>query len=209
MEQKFAEITQAIISGDMAGVGDLINQAIETGDDPGDILNTGMIPAMETVGDLFERGEFYVPEMLISARAMQGGLNILRPLLQSEGIEPAGLVIIGTVQGDLHDIGKNLVGLMLEGVGYELTDLGTDVSPAGFVAAVKESSKCLVALSALLTTMTGMESTIKEIERAGLRDQVKVIIGGAPVTREYAEEIGADGYAEDASQAVKLVKSIM
>jgi len=210
MDQKYSRITQAIISGDMEGVGGLINQALEAGDDPGDILNTGMIPAMETVGDLFERGEFYVPEMLISARAMQGGLNILRPLLQSEGIESAGMVIIGTVQGDLHDIGKNLVGLMLEGVGYELIDMGTDVSPADFVAAVKENPECLVALSALLTTtMTGMETTIKEIESAGLRDQVKVIIGGAPVTRAYAEEIGADGYAEDASQAVKLVKTIM
>jgi len=210
MGQKYANITEAIISGDMAGVNELINLALEAGDDPGDILNIGMIPAMATVGNLFEQGEFYVPEMLISARAMQGGLDILRPLLQAGGIESAGMVIIGTVQGDLHDIGKNLVGLMLEGAGYELTDLGTDVSPADFVTAIKQHPNSLVALSALLTTtMTNMETTIKEIAAAGLRDQVKVIIGGAPVTQEYADDIGADGYAEDASQAVKLAKSIL
>ena len=210
MAQEFSEISQAIISGNMDGVGELITQALNGGSAAGDILNQGMIPAMETVGDLFERGEFYVPEMLVAARAMQGGLDILRPLLLAGGVEPAGRVIIGTVKGDLHDIGKNLVGLMLEGAGYEINDLGTDVSPETFVSAAKENPNCLVALSALLTTtMPSMKTTILAFEDAGIRNQAKVIVGGAPVTSEYAEEIGADGFAADASQAVKLAKSIM
>jgi 5-methyltetrahydrofolate--homocysteine methyltransferase len=210
MAQEFSDLSQAIISGNMDGARELINQALNSGSDPGDILNQGMITAMETVGDLFERGEFYVPEMLVAARAMQGGLDILRPLLMAGGVEPAGKVIIGTVQGDLHDIGKNLVSLMLEGAGYEVNDLGTDVSPEVFVSAAKESPECLVALSALLTTtMSSMKTTVMALEDAGIRNQTKVIVGGAPVTSEYAEEIGADGFAADASQAVKLAKSIM
>jgi 5-methyltetrahydrofolate--homocysteine methyltransferase len=209
MAQDYSEITQAIIGGKMDEVGELIQQALEEGSEAGDILNIGMIPAMEKVGVLFEQGEYYVPEMLISARAMQGGLDILRPLLQAGGVESVGKVVIGTVQGDLHDIGKNLVGLMLEGAGYEINDLGTDVSPESFVAAVKEAPDCILALSALLTTtMTYMKSTIEALDQAGVRNQVKVIIGGAPVTSDYAEEIGADGYAPDASQAVKLTKSL-
>jgi 5-methyltetrahydrofolate--homocysteine methyltransferase len=209
MTQDFSEITEAIIAGNMPGVGDLVTRALEAGAPAGDILNQGMIPAMETVGDLFEKGEYYVPEMLIAARAMQKGLDILRPQLQISGVKAAGQVVIGTVQGDLHDIGKNLVALMLEGSGYEIIDLGADVSPEKFVAAIQEHPAGLVALSALLTTtMTSMDRTIRAIEEAGLRDRVKVIIGGAPVTHEYAEQIGADGYAGDASQAVKLVRSI-
>jgi len=210
MVEDYSEISQAIISGDMSGIGELINQALDSDWDPGEILHQGMIPAMETVGDLFERGEFYVPEMLISARAMQGGLDILRPLLLAGGVESIGKIIIGTVQGDLHDIGKNLVGLMLEGAGYEIIDLGTDVSPAAFITALQENPGSLLALSALLTTtMPSMQLTIQALEDAGLRDQTRVIVGGAPVTSEYAEEVGADGFAADASQAVKVVKSIM
>jgi 5-methyltetrahydrofolate--homocysteine methyltransferase len=209
MEQDYSDITRAIIAGNMAGIGDLIKGALEAGSDAGDILHIGMIPAMETVGELFERGEYYVPEMLIAARAMQAGLDVLRPQLQSSGVKSAGKVIIGTVQGDLHDIGKNLVGLMLEGAGYEIINLGSDVSPEAFLSAAKENPGSLLAMSALLTTtMTSMKTTIQALEQAGVRDQVKVIIGGAPITSEYVEEIGADGYAEDASQAVKLAKSI-
>ena len=210
MAYDYSELTQAIITGKMDQVTDLINQALEAGAEAGEILNTGMIPAMEEVGDLFERGEYYVPEMLISARAMQSGLDRLRPLLQSGNVESAGYVVIGTVQGDLHDIGKNLVGLMLEGVGFEVVDLGTDVSPAAFLAAVKDKPGSLLAMSALLTTtMTSMKATIQTLEEAGVRDQVKVMIGGAPITQEYAQQIGADGYAPDASLAVKLAKTLV
>lgn len=210
MAYDYSELTQAIITGKMDQVTGLINQALEAGAEAGEILNTGMIPAMEEVGDLFERGEYYVPEMLISARAMQSGLDLLRPLLQSGNVESAGYVVIGTVQGDLHDIGKNLVGLMLEGVGFEVVDLGTDVAPAAFLAAVKDKPGSVLAMSALLTTtMTNMKATIQSLEEAGVRDQVKIIIGGAPITEEYAQQIGADGYAPDASLAVKLAKSLI
>jgi 5-methyltetrahydrofolate--homocysteine methyltransferase len=210
MAYDYSDLTQAIITGKMDQVPGLINQALEAGAEAGAILNTGMIPAMEEVGDLFERGEYYVPEMLISARAMQTGLDLLRPLLQSGNVESAGYVVIGTVQGDLHDIGKNLVGLMLEGVGFEVNDLGTDVSPAAFLAAVKDKPGCLLAMSALLTTtMPSMKATVQTLVEAGVRDQVKVMIGGAPITHEYAQQIGADGYAPDASLAVKLAKSLI
>ncbi len=158
---------------------------------------------------LFEEGEYFVPEMLIAARAMKAGLAILKPMLVDSGVEPVGKVAVGTVKGDLHDIGKNLVAMMLEGAGFEIVDLGTDVTPEQFVAAVKDGVD-LVGLSALLTTtMPSMEATIKAIEAAGLRDQVKVMIGGAPVTAEYARQIGADGFAPDASQAVTLAKSLI
>lgn len=208
MSDLYTNISKAIIAGDMEGVVDLIKLALEQDLGAGDILHQGMIPAMEKVGELFEAGEFYVPEMLVSARAMQRGLDNLRPLLQSSGVESAGNVVVGTVQGDLHDIGKNLVALMLEGAGYEIIDLGTDVSPEAFLSAINELPTCLVALSALLTTtMPSMETIIKAIEEAGVRDHVKIMVGGAPVTQEYAEGIGADGFAADASQAVKLAKS--
>ena len=158
---------------------------------------------------MFEEGEYFVPEMLIAARAMKAGLVILQPLLVDSGVESAGKVAIGTVNGDLHDIGKNLVGMMLEGAGFEIVDLGTDVEVEQFVAAVKNGAD-VIGLSALLTTtMPSMEGTIKAIEAEGLRNKVKVIIGGAPVTSAYAEKIGADGYAPDASQAVSLAKSLI
>jgi 5-methyltetrahydrofolate--homocysteine methyltransferase len=164
---------------------------------------------MGEVGRLFEEGDFYVPEMLIAARSMQAGMEILKPLLVEAGIEPIGKVVIGTVKGDLHDIGKNLVSMMLEGGGFEVVDLGVDVAPDKFVAALKDGVE-LLGLSALLTTtMTSMENTIAAIEEAGLRKRIKIIIGGAPVTAEYAHKIGADGYAPDAGQAVKLTKSMI
>jgi 5-methyltetrahydrofolate--homocysteine methyltransferase len=165
---------------------------------------------MGEVGRLFEAGEYYVPEMLISARAMQAGLGLLKPLLVDSDIKPTGNVVIGTVKGDLHDIGKNLVGMMLEGAGFEINDLGTDVTPENFISVINEGDVDILAMSALLTTtMPMMETTIKAVDEAGLRNAVKIIIGGAPVTNEYAEKIGADGFAPDASQAASLAKSLV
>jgi 5-methyltetrahydrofolate--homocysteine methyltransferase len=209
MNSSYQKLTEAIISGRSDAVTAQVQLALDQHLDPGEILHTGMIPAMEIVGDLYEKGEYYVPEMLVAARAMQTGLEILRPHLKTSGVETAGVVIIGTVQGDLHDIGKNLVGMMLEGAGYEIIDLGTDVSPDAFVETAKQHPSCLMALSALLTTtMTHMETTITAVREAGIRDQVKIIVGGAPVTQPFSQEIGADGYASDASQAVKVVKEL-
>jgi len=173
------------------------------------ILREALIPAMEEVGARFERQEYYVPEMLIAARAMQAGLNVIRPILIANGVKTAGRVVLGTVQGDLHDIGKNLVGMMLEGAGFEVHDLGTDVTPAKFVEAAKQGAD-LVAMSALLTTtMTKMPAVIGALTEAGLRRGVKVIVGGAPLTQDFADEIGADGYAPDASQAVHVSKALL
>lgn len=208
MEQ-FKDIYQGVLEGDRDVVTVNVQAALDAGSSPGDILQEGLIAAMGEVGRLFEEGEYFVPEMLIAARAMKAGLAILQPLLVDSGVEPAGKVAIGTVKGDLHDIGKNLVGMMLEGAGFEIVDLGTDVTADQFVAAVQGGVN-IVGLSALLTTtMPSMETTIKAIEAAGLRDQVKVMIGGAPVTSAYAEQIGADGFAPDASQAVALAKSLL
>ena len=186
-----------------------VQTAIDSGLPAQDILQKGMIASMSEVGRLFEDGEYFVPEMLIAARAMQAGLAILKPRLVDAGIEPIGKVAIGTVKGDLHDIGKNLVAMMMEGAGFEIIDLGTDVTPEDFVGAAKNGAN-IIGLSALLTTtMPSMEKSIQAIRSAGLRDQVKIIIGGAPVTAEYAAQIGADGYAPDASQAANLAKSLL
>jgi 5-methyltetrahydrofolate--homocysteine methyltransferase len=169
------------------------------------IFEKGLVPAMAEVGRLFEEGEYFVPEMLIAARAMQGGLNLLKPLLISEKVEPVGKVVIGTVKGDLHDIGKNLVAIMMEGAGFEIVDLGTDVPVEKFVSEVKEKKADILAMSALLTTtMTTMPTVITALKDAGIRDGVKVMVGGAPVTQEFAAQIGADGYSQDASQAARL-----
>jgi 5-methyltetrahydrofolate--homocysteine methyltransferase len=209
METKFAQLFENVITGDQASVKMLVKQHLEQGDDPQDILNDGLIVAMAEVGNRFESGDFYVPEMLVSARAMQGGLEILKPLLVQQGVKSTGRTIIGTVKGDLHDIGKNLVAMMLEGAGFEIIDLGTDVSPEKFVEEVQKQQPNLIAMSALLTTtMPNMKVTIDALVQAGLRDNVKVIVGGAPVTQEYATKIGADGYGVDASRAVNLAKSL-
>jgi 5-methyltetrahydrofolate--homocysteine methyltransferase len=210
MSDLFEPIFACILEGDNKGIKAAVQKALDSGLEPGTILNQGMINAMSEVGKRFEEGEYYVPEMLISARAMKEGLELLRPLLIQQKVQSAGVVILGTVKGDLHDIGKNLVGMMLEGSAFEIVDLGTDVSPENFVQAVQEHHPNVIALSALLTTtMPNMEATIKALKAAGLRDQVKVIIGGAPVTEQYAREIGADGYAADASRAVSLTRSLV
>lgn len=210
MDKKLEPIYESVIRGDAASVQQDVQAAIDAGIGADDILKQGLIPAMGEVGDLFEKGEYFVPEMLVSARAMQSGLELLKPLLASAEVQSTGKVVLGTVQGDLHDIGKNLVGMMLEGAGFELVDLGADVSPEKFAQAVRENQPDILAMSALLTTtMPAMKSTIDALAGAGLRSQVKVMVGGAPITDEYANGIGADGFAPDASRAASLAKKLV
>jgi 5-methyltetrahydrofolate--homocysteine methyltransferase len=204
------QIYEYTVNGNAPKVKELTQQALDEGVAPSEIITKYLIPAMSEVGDRFERNEFYVPELLIAARAMQGGLAILKPLLADTDLKPTGKVVIGTVKGDLHDIGKNLVSMMLQGAGFEIVDLGVDVSPDKFIAAVKDSKAQVIALSALLTTtMPSMKTTIDALKAAGLRDEVKVVIGGAPLTQRYADEIGADGYAPDANSAVRKTKELL
>jgi 5-methyltetrahydrofolate--homocysteine methyltransferase len=203
------EINQGVLDGDMNKVTESVQAALDTGVSASDILQNGLVSAMGEVGCRFEAGEYFVPEMLMAARAMKAGLQIIRPLLIDSGVKPAGKVAIGTVKGDLHDIGKNLVAMMLEGAGFAIIDLGTDVDPEKFVDAAHEGIN-IICLSALLTTtMLNMESTIQAFDAAGIRDKVKIVIGGAPVTQGFATRIGADGFAPDASQAVNVVKSLV
>ena len=210
MEPILQNLNDAIMNGDASSAPVLVNQALNQGLPASQILNEGMIAAMNHVGKLFEEGEFFVPEMLIAARAMQAGLAVLKPHLALAEVKAAGRVVAGTVKGDLHDIGKNLVCMLLEGAGFEIIDLGTDVAPEKFVQVVQDGRADVVALSALLTTtMPNMKATIEALNKAGVREKVKVMIGGAPVTQAYAEQIGADGYAPDASRAVALAKSLM
>lgn len=208
MKEIFELIYEGVKSGDLETVREQVQNAINSDVSPEAILKEALIPPMEEVGQLFEEGEFFVPEMLIAARAMQAGLELIKPLLIDANVESEGIVVIGTVKGDLHDIGKNLVGMMLEGAGFEIIDLGTDVSPEDFVNKVKEGGVDIIGMSALLTTtMPQMEVTIQALVDAGIRDKVKVLIGGAPLTLEYCEQIGADGFAQDASKAVKAAKA--
>ncbi|MBL7160978.1 MAG: corrinoid protein [Anaerolineales bacterium] len=210
MTENMTTIYNSIIEGAKDETLVSVQQALDAGLDPGKVLNEGMISAMKEVGRLFEEGEFFVPEMLIAARAMQAGLGILRPLLVDSGIEPVGKVVIGTVKGDLHDIGKNLVAMMMEGAGFEVIDLGTDVSPEQFVEAAKAHQPDIIGMSALLTTtMPSMEATIKALQEAGVRKSIKVLVGGAPVTDAFADKIKADGFSPDASRAANLAKSLL
>ena len=210
MDKKIETIYKGILDGDQHLVAQQVTDALKAGLSPDMILKEGLVAAMSEVGRLFEIGEYYVPEMLIAARAMQAGLKLLKPGLADTGVKAVGRVIIGTVSGDLHDIGKNLVGMMLEGAGFEVIDLGTDIKPEGFVNAVRQHKPDIVAMSALLTTtMPNMEATIKALEAAGLRKEVKVMIGGAPITEEYSRKIGSDGFGYDASLAVKAARSLI
>jgi 5-methyltetrahydrofolate--homocysteine methyltransferase len=203
-------VYQAVLEGDAETTVSQVQAALNADTPAGEILNNGCIAAMAEVGRLFEEGEMFVPEMLIAARAMQAGMNILKPHLAEGEIVSAGKVIIGTVAGDLHDIGKNLVGMMMEGAGFEVVDLGTDVSADAFVAAVGEHEPDLIGMSALLTTtMPSMTATVEALTEAGLRDRVKVLIGGAPVTQAFSDEIGADGFAPDASSATRTAKALL
>lgn len=209
MESVLKELFTAILEGQRDVAKEKVEQALADGEGPADVLDA-MVTAMGEVGRLFEEGEYFVPEMLIAARAMKTGMEILKPELVDADIQPVGTIVAGTVKGDLHDIGKNLVRMMLEGAGFQVVDLGADVSPEAFVAAVKEYHPDFIAMSALLTTtMPNMQNTIEALKKAGVRDEVKVLVGGAPITDAYAEKIGADGYAPDASRAVKLAKSLV
>ncbi len=201
-------LTQAIIAGRRKDVVELVNQCLAAGEKAGDIVENRLVPGMMAVGEKFKRNEIFVPEMLIAARAMKEALKILEPLLVAAGLKPEHSAVIGTVEGDLHDIGKNLVAMMWKGANIDVIDLGSNVSPAKFVDAVKQHKPTLVGLSALLTTtMPAMRDTVKAIRQAGL--PVKVVIGGAPITQEYAREIGADGYAADAGSAVDAAMALL
>ena len=205
----YSELYDAILTGNAKKAEEITKAALEAKADPGELVQKYMIPAMDEVGKRFECNEYFVPELLIAARAMKTSLGLLAPLLAAAGTEPIGTVVIGTVQGDLHDIGKNLVASMLEGGGFKVVDLGVDVPPERFVEAAKEKNGTIVALSALLTTtMTTMKNVIESLEKAGIRQQTKVIIGGAPITQQYADEIGADGYSDNASSAVALARKL-
>lgn len=207
MEKITNEISKALQAGDVNTVQAKIKEGLENEITPRDLLNDGLLSGMSIIGEKFKNNEVFVPEVLIAARAMNGGMEILKPKLIETGVEAIGKIIIGTVKGDLHDIGKNLVKMMMEGTGFEVIDLGTDVSPEDFVAAVKEHKPNIVGLSALLTTtMPQMKKTIEVLEESGLRDQVVVMIGGAPITDKYAEEIGADAYSKDAATAATIAK---
>ncbi|MCX6056462.1 MAG: corrinoid protein [Chloroflexi bacterium] len=210
MENYIQGVYSAVINGNANGVKQNIQSALDLGTVAEELLNKGLIAAMKEVGQLFEDGEYFVPEMLISARAMQAGMMILRPILISQDIKPIGKIVIGTVKGDQHDIGKNLVSMMLEGAGFLMVDIGTDAAPEKFLEAIQTHQPDIVGMSALLTTtMTNIEKTLRYFEETGVRSKIKVMIGGAPVTQKYADEIGADGFAPDANQAASLAKRLM
>lgn len=209
MNATLEQLFEGVVNGQREVVEQKVNEALSSGIDPAMILNEGMIPAMSEVGKRFEEGECYVPEMLVAARAMQSGMTLLKPHLQKDNVKSRGKVAIGTVKGDLHDIGKNLVGIMLEGAGYEIQDLGTDVPPEEFVEAARSGAN-VIAMSALLsTTMIRMKDVVQALAKADLPNKIFVIVGGAPLTETFAESIGADGFAPDASRAVSLVKALL
>jgi len=201
------KLYDAVVSGDAKTTQAITKEALDAGVDPLKLVNEHMVPAMDEVGRRFEANEYFVPELLISARAMKAALELIRPLLVARGDKPVGRVAIGTVKGDLHDIGKNLVASLLEGGGFEVIDLGVNVTPEKFVETINGKQANIVAMSALLTTtMPSMKTTIDALKQAGVRDKVKILIGGAPITQKYADEIGADGYSENAVGAVALAK---
>ena len=203
-------LRNAVIEGEVPAAVRAAREALEGGIQPLELISQGIGPAMAEVGRLFEEGEYFVPELLMAARATKEIFVILRPLLAQTGAKPMAHIVLGTVQGDLHDIGKNLVAAMLEGGGFEVTDLGVDVPPEEFIAAVKKRPVQIVGLSALLTTtMPAMKTTIEAIRAAGIRDQIKIMVGGAPITKTYAESIGADGYSETAAASVDLARRLM
>jgi len=210
MSDTLEKISKAVIEGDVGSIGMLTELALSQGLTPKDILDNGLMPGMDYVGNEFRKGNMFVPEVLLSARAMQASMDIIRPLLAETGAELRGKAVMGTVQGDLHDIGKNLVCMMMEGAGFEIIDLGTDVAPEAFVETVKKEQPDIVGMSALLTTtMRSMDRTIQALEEAGVRESVKVMVGGAPVTSDFATQIGADGYASNAPAAADLAKQFV
>jgi 5-methyltetrahydrofolate--homocysteine methyltransferase len=209
MADTLQKIASNLYDGEDKEVAELVQQALDQGMAPNEVLQGGLIAGMDEVGHDFKAGDLFVPEVLIAARAMHAGMNVLRPLLAEGDVPSAGKYLIGTVKGDLHDIGKNLVKMMLEGAGFETIDMGTDVDPQNLVDAVREHQPQLVGMSALLTTtMVQMKTTIEALEESGLRDSVRIMVGGAPVTAAFAEEIGADAYAPDAATAVDVARSL-
>ena len=203
------EIATNLYNGEDEKVAQLVQKALDDGMTPQEVLNDGLIAGMDVVGRDFKAGDLFVPEVLIAARAMQAGMDVLRPLLAQADVPTVGRYVIGTVEGDLHDIGKNLVKMMLEGAGFEVIDLGVDVKPGAFIEAVREHQPKVIGMSALLTTtMVNMKATIEALEEAGLRESVKIMVGGAPVTAAFAEEIGADAYAPDAPTAVEIARKL-
>ena len=209
MSEYLLKLTDMVIEGNFKEIADLTIEALDNGLAAEDVLNQGLMPGMDHVGAEFKAGNFFVPEVLRSAKAMQESMNIIRPILAETGAKPSGTLVIGTVKGDLHDIGKNLVCMMCEGAGFKVVDLGKDVAPETFVEAAREHAPDLLGMSALLTTtMISMDRTIKALQEAGVRDQLKVLIGGAPVTQDYANKIGADGYAANAAEAADLAKRL-
>jgi 5-methyltetrahydrofolate--homocysteine methyltransferase len=210
MSEILSQMSTAVIEGNMENMPEMTQQALEEGYSAKEILDNGLMPGMDHVGVEFKAGNMFVPEVLRSARSMQASMNILKPLLAESGEKMIGKVILGTVKGDLHDIGKNLVAMMCEGAGFEVKDLGKDIAPEQFVRAVKEFEPDIVGMSALLTTtMRTMEHTIKALEEAGVRQRVKVMVGGAPVTQSFATQIGADGYASNAAAAAEMAKKLV
>lgn len=208
--QDLLPLKESVIKGDANSARSLTDQALASGAEPLQLLNDYLVPAMNEVGRRFECNEFFVPELLLAARAMKASLELLRPILAQRGTEPVGRAVVGTVKGDLHDVGKNLVVSLLEGGGFEVFDLGVNVPPEKFVAAAREKNAQIVGLSALLTTtMPSMKLTIEAFRAAGLRDQVKILVGGAPVTQRFADDIGADGYGENAPMAVALARKCL
>ena len=205
-----SDLYDAILNGNAPAAAEAARKALEGGTAALELVHSHMVPAMDEVGRRFECEDYFVPELLLAARAMKAALALIRPHLASSGAQPAGRVVIGTVKGDLHDIGKNIVASMLEGGGFEITDLGADVAPERFIDAVAKGNANILALSALLTvTMPAMKTVVEAFRRAGLRDKVKIMVGGAPVTQQYAESIGADGYGESAATAVALARKLV
>ncbi len=210
MSDVLERMAKDLYNGDKDAVAELTQKALDEGVSAEEVLKGGLLAGMEQVGVDFKAGDLFVPEVLIAARAMHAGMDIVRPLLAEAGVSLMGKILIGTVKGDLHDIGKNLVGMMLEGGGFDIVDLGTDVPPEKFIKAIQKEQPNIVGMSALLTTtMQAMKQTIEALTEAGVRDSVKVMIGGAPVTQGFAQEIGADGYAPDAASAVELARSLL
>ncbi len=209
MADNVQKIVKSLYGGDVEAVAELVQDALDSGMEPADVLNDALLAGMDQVGRDFKEGVLFVPEVLFAARSMQAGMDVLRPLLADSDIVSSGKYVLGTVKGDMHDIGKNLVRMMLEGGGFEAIDLGVDVDPGTFVDAVREHKPDLLGMSALLTTtMAQMKVTIEALEEAGLRDSVKIVIGGAPVTAEFAKQIGADAFAEDAATAVDVAREL-
>lgn len=210
MSDLFGKMAESLIAGEVEEVVDFTRDALDAGSSPQDILEQGLLAGMDVVGQRFKANEMFIPEVLRCAKCMHGSMEILRPLLVETGVETAGTLVLGTVKGDLHDIGKNLVGMMFEGAGFEVVDLGIDQEPQAFVNALKEHKARLFGMSALLTTtMPKMGETINAVVEAGIRDQVKIMVGGAPVTAEFAKEIGADAYASNAASAVDKGKALL